>query len=292
MRKKRNLKVLLFLDIVLLLMIISYKSYLFIFEPDNVSTNINNIQKLNLINTKDGISFAVMGNIKSSIDIFDKKIVKKINDDKSIDLAISTGNAVIDGEEDKYRILNKSLNKIQIPTIIGIGDNETSHNGSSRFYHHYGPYYFSYSVNNVYFIFLDTTGVTSEKWQRKWLVDEMINSGKYKYKFVIMNTPPFKLVNTKSLNKSYCDFLTDAFSKYKINAVFTSGKEVFNNRKIKNVQYFISGGAGEALLLNNQNSFYHYIRVNIKNNKVAYNVINEDKPSNLVVLRILRNIWF
>lgn len=292
MWKKRSLKILLFLDIAVLLILISYKSYLFFFESDFVSTNINNIQKLNYINTNDGISFAVMGNIKSSIDIFDKEIVKEINADRNLDFAISTGNAVIDGDEDKYRILNKSLNKIKVPTIIGIGDNETSDNGFAKFYHHYGPYYFSYNVNDAYFIFLDTTGLTSEQWQRKWLVDELIRSDKYKYKFVIMNTPPFNLVNTESLNKSYCNFLIDNFSNYKVNAVFTSGMEVFNNRKIKDVQYFISGGAGGSLLLNNQNSFYHYIKVNIKNNKVSYNVINEDTPSNLVIYRILKNSWF
>jgi len=230
-----------------------------------------------------------MGNIRSSID---KEIVKEINADKNLDFAISTGNAVIDGDEDKYRILNKSLDKIKIPTIIGIGDNEASDNGFAKFYHHYGPYYFSYSVNDSYFIFLDTTGLTSEQWQRKWLVDELIRSDKYKYKFVIMNKPPFKLENTESLNKSYCDFLTGTFSKYKVNAVFTSGIEVFNNRKIKDVQYFISGGAGGALLVNNPNSFYHYISVNIKNNKVSYNVIKEDTPSNLVIYRILKNTWF
>ena len=112
--KKRRLKMLLFLDIILLLIFISYKSYLFIFESDFVSNNISNIQKLNHINTNDGIPFAVMGNIKSSIDIFDKKIVTEINADNNLDFAISTGNAVIDGNEDKYRILNKSLNKIKI----------------------------------------------------------------------------------------------------------------------------------------------------------------------------------
>lgn len=292
MWKKRSLKIILFLDITLLIIFIFYKSYLFIFESDFASTNINNIQKLNSINTNDGISFAVMGNIRSSIDIFDKKIVKEINADKNIDFAISTGKAVIDGDEDKYRILNKSLNKIKVPTIIGIGNNEVSNNGFTKFYHHYGPSYFSYSVKNSYFIFLDTTGLTSEQWQRKWLIDELIRSDKYKYKFVIMNRPPFELVNTKSLNKSYCNFLIGAFSKYKVNAVFTSGMEVFNNRKIKDVQYFISGGAGGALLLNNKNSFYHYISVNIKNNKVSYNVIKEDTPTNLVIYRILKNAWF
>jgi 1,2-diacylglycerol 3-alpha-glucosyltransferase len=292
MWKNRSLKTLLFLDIALLLIFISYKSYIFIFESDFVSNNINNIQKLNHINTNDGVSFAVMGNIKSSIDIFDKEIVKEINADKNLDFAVSTGNAVIDGNEDKYRILNKSLNKIRIPTIIGIGDNEASGNGFAKFYHHYGPYYFSYSVNDAYFIFLDTTGLTSERWQRKWLVDELIRSDKYKYRFVIMNTPPFILKNTESLNESYRNFLTNAFSKYKVNAVFTSGMEVFDTRKIKNVQYFISGGAGGSLLLNNQDSFYHYIKVNIKNNKISYNVIKNDAPSNLVFYRILENIWF
>ena len=292
MRKKKSLKVLLFLDIALLLIFISYKGYLFIFESDFVSTNINNIQKLNYINRDDGISFAVLGNIKSSIDIFDKKIVKEINTDKNLDFVISTGNAVIAGDEDKYRILNKSLNKIKIPTIIGIGDKETSNHGSSKFYDHYGPYYFSYNVNNAYFIFLDTTGLTSEEWQKAWLVNELNTSDKYKYKFVIMNKPPFKIENTDLLNKSYCDFLTDTFSKYKVTAVFTSGMEVFDSRKIKDVQYFVSGGAGGALLLNNENSFYHYIKVNIKNDKVAYSVIREDMPSNLAIYRIFENLWF
>ena len=292
MRRKKSLKILLFLDIALLLIFIFYKSYLFIFEADFVSTNIKNIQKLDYIKDEEAISFAILGNIKSSIDIFDKKIVKEINTDSDLDFVISTGNAVISGDEDKYRILNKSLNKIKIPTIIGVGDKETSNGGYSKFYYHYGPYYFSYNVNNVYFIFLDTTGTTSEQWQKAWLEEQLNISEKYKYKFVIMNSSPFNIENTDLLNKPYYDFLIDTFSKYKVTAVFTSGMQVFDSRKIKEVQYFISGGAGGALLLNNENSFYHYIKVNIKNDEVAYSVIKEEIPSNLVIYLILENLWF
>ena len=292
MRKQKSLKFLLFIDIILLLIFTFYKGYLFVFEADFVSTNIKNIQKLDYAKVDDGISFAILGNIKSSIDIFDKKIVKEINTDKNLDFVISTGNAVIAGDEDKYRILNKSLNKIKIPTIIGIGDKETSNNGSSKFYDHYGPYYFSYKVNNAYFIFLDTTGTTSEEWQKAWLVDELSTNKNYKYKFVIMNNPPFKTENTNLLNKPYCDFLTDIFSEYKVTAVFTSGMEVFESSNIKGVQYFVSGGAGGALLLNNENSFYHYIKVNIKNDEVYYSVIRQDMPSNLAIYRIFKNLWF
>lgn len=155
MRRKKSLRILLFIDIALLLIFILYKGYLYIFEADFVSTNIKNIQRLDHIEVDDEISFVILGNIKNSIDIFDKKIVKKINADKNLNFVISTGNAVISGDEDKYRILNKSLNKIKVPTIIGIGDKETSNGGYSKFYDHYGPYYFSYNVNNTYFIFLD-----------------------------------------------------------------------------------------------------------------------------------------
>ena len=107
-----------------------------------------------------------------------------------------------------------------------------------------------------------------------------------------MNKPPFKIENPSPLNKPYCNFLTDVFSKYKVTAVFTSGMEVFDSRKIKDVQYFISGGAGGALLLKNENSFYHYIKVSIKNDKVVYSVIKEEIPSNLPMYRIFRNLWF
>ncbi|MBZ9686175.1 glycosyltransferase [Clostridium estertheticum] len=292
MRGKKRLKILLCIDIALLLIFIFYKGYLFIFETDFVSTNIKNIQKLDYIAENEDISFAILGNIKSSIDIFDKKIVQEINTDKDLDFVISTGNAVIAGDEDKYRILNKSLNKIKIPSIIGVGDKETSNGGYSKFYYHYGPYYFSYSVNDVFFIFLDTTGITSQQWQKAWIEEQLSASDKYKYKFVIMNNPPFEIQNTKSLNSAYCDFLTDTFTKYKITAVFTSGMEVFDSKKIKDVQYFISGGAGGALLLNNENSFYHYIKVNIKNDEVAYSVIKQEMTSNTAIYRIFENLWF
>ncbi|MBU3145093.1 glycosyltransferase [Clostridium sp. CF012] len=292
MRGKKSLKILLCLDIALLLIFIFYKGYLFIFEADFVSTNIKNIQKLDYIKGHENISFAVLGNIKSSIDIFDKKIVRGINTDSELDFVISTGNAVIAGDEDKYRILNKSLNKIKIPTIIGVGDKEISNGGNSKFYYHYGPYYFSYNVNDAFFVFLDTTGITSEEWQKAWLEQQLSTSDKYKYKFVIMNNSPFEIENTKSLNSAYCDFLRDTFSKYKVTAVFTSGMEVFDSRKIDNVKYFISGGAGGALLLNNENSFYHYVKVIIKNDEVAYSVIKQKMTSNSAIYRIFENLWF
>lgn len=300
MTKKRSLKILFYFDISLLLIFIFYKVYLLFFERDFQAANIININKLEHINKSDGISFCVLGNIKSSLDIFDKEIVKKINSDKDLDFAVSTGNAVIDGEEDKYRVLNKSLNKLMVPTILGIGDKELTNHGSQRFYKHYGPFYFSYSVDNAYFIFLDTTGETSEEWQQDWLIKELNNAEKYKYKFIFMNKPPFKLEDGSLFDNQngfieddqFSSFLSNSFTKYKVTAVFASGSEIYSNKIIDGVEYFISGGAGGSLILNNEDSFYHYIKVSIKDGAVSYKVVKPEMPSSLAIDRILKNAWF
>lgn len=300
MSRKFSLKFLLYLDISLLLIFIFYKSYLTFFEKDFNSNNIYNIKKIEQISTPKDFSFAVLGNIKSSLDVFDKKISKKLNTDKKLNFVISTGNSVINGAEDKYRILNKSLNRIQIPTIVGIGDKETSNNGAFKFYKHYGPFYFSYSIGDSYFLFLDTTGETSKEWQKEWVLKELRTSVAFKYKFVFMNKSPFKIQDASLLNNQnqyiedadYGEYLTDIFSKYKVTSVFSSGAEVFNTKNYKNVQYFVTGGAGGSLLINNSNSYYHYIKVVVTDGQVKYDIIKQSTSSNLSVYRIFENGWF
>ena len=61
MRRKKSLKILLFIDIALLLIFIFYKGYLFIFEADFVSTNIKNIQRLDYIKVDEGFLLQYLG---------------------------------------------------------------------------------------------------------------------------------------------------------------------------------------------------------------------------------------
>lgn len=297
---KLKLKILLYVDIAILLILISYKSYLFAFEKDFQSINIDGIKVIqNHVADEKEISFAVLGNIGNSLDIFDKKMIQNINNDKDIDFVISTGNAVLDGAEDKYRIFNKSINKIDVPTIAVIGGTETTDGGAFRFYKHFGPFYYSFSAADTYFIALDTSGQTSEKWQEEWLKTELENGSKYKHIFVFLNKPPYKIENQSIINghiqyiknKSYREYLTDIFTRYDVDAVFASGIEIFDERSIGGVNYFISGGGGGGLLLNNNNSFFHYLKVEVNGDNIDYSVIKEKNPSNFMLRKLLENIW-
>lgn len=300
MKKKIILRILLFLDITLFLVFVFYKSYLLLFETDFTYSNINNIKKIQLLEKRSDLSFAVLGNIKNSIDVFDKQIINKINSDGNLNFVISTGNSLIDGEEDKYRLLDKSLKKIIIPTLIGVGDNEVSDGGSIRFYSHYGPFYYSFSTADCYFIFLDSTDYSSVAWQKDWLLKELKNSETFKFRFVIMNKSPFKVQDNKISDiqnkyikdESYSSFLTENFTDYKVTAVFSSGAEIFQHKKINNVEYFITGAAGGGLIINNEDSFYHYLKVNINSDNVSYTVVKQETPLNLSFYLVLKNFWF
>ena len=230
MRKK--VKFLLYIDIVILVLVLGYKGYLYAFEPEANTANVTSIKEIRRMEDTDSYTFAVLGNIKNSIDIFDKRMVNTINEDSDINFVISTGNAVLDGSEDKYRILNKSFEKIQVPTITGFGQTEMTDRGALRFYRQFGPFYFSYQLGESYFIFLDTTGQTSEELQKEWLKTELEQASGCRHIFVFLNKAPY-VINESSddtdqyiQSDSFRHFLTSIFAEYKVDAVFASGPSI------------------------------------------------------------------
>lgn len=276
MKNRQKVKIYLWISIFVLFVLISLKIYSHFFELNFYSLNYNNIKEIQKVyQDKEDITFAVLGNIKSSVELFDKQYIDRINQDK-VDFVISTGNAVADGSENKYRNLNKSLKKIETPFILTVGEGEVSEGGAFRFYKHFGPLYFSFVAGDNYFIFLDTTDNTSKEWQKDWLLEELEQGSKYKNRFVFMNKPLYKpnYIEESEANdlyisdKEYSQFLIDTFSKNKVSAVFSSNIGVYDERIINEVPYYITGGAGGSLILDNQNSYYHYIKVNFTSNNI------------------------
>ncbi len=299
MKRRKNLKVILFIDIILLFLLIAYKGYLSLYESDFESKNIESINAITSVENNDSFSFAVLGNIRNSIDIFERKIVHKINTDSDISFVISTGNAVLSGSEDKYRILNKSLGKLNIPVILGVGDNEVSRNGDEKFYKHFGPFYFSFEHNGSYFIFLDTTGKTSYQWQMAWLENELKYANNFNHIFMIMNDIPFQLdsdsVFDADLNyiedNVFQEFLLEILETYPITAVFSNGPTIFDERQSGGVNYFISGGGGGGLLRQQPNSYFHHLIVNVAPDGITWEVIKEELPAKYTATRLLENVW-
>ena len=295
-------KVILASSILILIIIISYRVY----APRSIqnfnAVNLKNIEevKKNLAN-KESFSFVVLGNIKNSITIFDKKILSQINKDE-VDFIISTGNNVVDSGEGKYRVLYRTLSDMKLPFITGVGQNEVKEEGYKNYYKYFGPFYFSFQIDDSYFIFIDTTGHSPKPWQKTWLKGELENSLLYDKRFVIMNKPPFEInvdylldEETKYIqNDQEQAYYKRIFSKYNVTSVFSSNLEIYEKKVFNEVPYFVSGGAGGTMILDNPKSFYHYLKINVTPSGINYEVKEVTKEFGFLnpkVAKFIENVW-
>ncbi|MBW2009753.1 MAG: metallophosphoesterase [Deltaproteobacteria bacterium] len=114
----------------LMVVLICYKIYILVFETDYYALNADQIDQIEKrLRDKDTFKFAVVGNIRNSLRIFEQRIAPLIKD-KGVDFIISAGNAVYDGAEDKYRLLYRGLQKLDIPYLLTAGHNEIENFGA------------------------------------------------------------------------------------------------------------------------------------------------------------------
>ena len=295
MSKKR--KIILGIFFLIIVVFTMLKIYVVLFETHFQDLNAKNINEIQDKLNNDTFSFAVIGNVENSIDIFDKEILPLLKN--SIDFVIFTGDSLLDGGENKYGAFYKTLQKLNIPSIEVAGDNEISDNGAKRFYKHFGPFYFSFRLNNSYFIFLDTTGQTSEEWQRKWIVNELENSKEYKNTFVISNRP--LIANTKASlvlsdneyvsSREYTDFLRQTFLKYNVTAVLSSNKMGFNSTEIGNIRYLSFGGGG-GLLLTTKPTNFGFIKAVVSPEHTKFESIKLESYDVSLFTKMWKSFWF
>jgi glycosyltransferase involved in cell wall biosynthesis len=271
----RNLlKKLIAIDAALLLFALCYKVFLFLNESNFRDNNYNSIQAIGTLNAEKPFSFAVFGSAENSIDVFQKEMMPQINADSRIRFAVSTGDAVLDGAEAKYQLLNHSLKKLKVPCLIGVGESEISDGGDRAFYRHYGPFYFSFALGDSYFIFLDTTGKTAPALQEGWLTGEWKKAQPYSYKFVFMNGSPVVEGNYYINNRDFREFLINNFTENGVTCVFTNGPAYLQST-VKGVAYYASGGAGGLLQDPSSGNCYHYLTVHVAAGGVTVKQIRE-----------------
>ncbi len=294
---KNDSKIWLLILITIIIILLTYKIYAPYTIEDFNAQNINNMSIIKKEIENDQFSFAVVGNIENSIAIFDNRILNELNK-KNIDFIISTGNNLIDSDEGKYRVFYRTLQKLNIPFITVLGENEIEDEGQKNFYKYFGPFYFSFQIDDSYFVFLDTTGNTNLNWQKEWLISELKSAQSFKNIFVIMNKPPLK-IEADYLIKDEIDYIVseedrafyqEIFSRYNVDSVFSSNMPLYHKNRIKGVNYFISGGAGGDLIVDNEHSFYHYLTIDVNSQVISYN-LNRIETDPGIFSKIMVNIW-
>lgn len=293
---ERFFRKMIYIIIIVLIAVLCYKFYLMLHEEDYKGRNFDNIEKIEALPETKSYSFAVLGSAENSIDIFQNKIMEDINDSDVL-FMISTGDAVLDGAEDKFRILNQMLKNLDVPSVIGIGTNEISDGGNMRYYKHLGPFYNGFTYGNSYFIFLDTTGTTSYDLQENWLNNELTQADSYDHIFVFMDRSPLYEYADKNSglsfikNNDFSDFLLEAFSAHDVDGVFTNGAE-YKCYVVNGVSFYSSGGAGGLLLDTSGDGNFHYLKIDVGEDGVKVNKIEEEYTFQHTVLTNIQNSWF
>jgi glycosyltransferase involved in cell wall biosynthesis len=245
------------------------------------------------INDKKIFSFAVVGNVNNSVRIFQDQIIPMINN-KNFDFTVSAGNAVNGGEEESYRAVYEIFKNINMPFLFTYGKNEDSDFGAFRFYEHFGPHFYSFVSGKNHFIFLDSTGKTSYRWQLNWLKRELDSPAENRFVFIFNNIlktkPETKYYdNQNSFTKNqFFKQLRELFETSNIDVVFSAEEGSFSKKKIRGTLYVSTGAAGG--ILTDDEKFHHYTAVSVNKKKIL--ITPEKIEANIPgSIRILDSIW-
>lgn len=296
MRRSTVLKSLWYLNALVLASLVVYKIYLNFFERDFGGVHARQVEVIDAqLETRNKYSFAVVGNINNSIGIFERKIIPQLNR-ANIDFVVSTGNAVSSGGEDKYRAVYRTLQRLDMPYLLTVGENEYSMMGGYRFYNHFGPQLYAFTAGNSRFLFLDSTGHTSYEWQLRWLEDELTN-GSQVHTFVFSSLALLQEANEDTDEFEDSDFsdelrgqFADLTERAKVDAVFSGEAPIYSRQQQGNTQFVVTGGAG-GFLLNDEDSYHHYVRVDVGSDGVSIAPVALD-ISQHALFRTLESLWF
>ncbi len=284
-----------FIAVSLLIITIGIKLHSAFTFPHITDWNYMRLQKID--KEKKNFSFAVFGDNKNSITTFEN-LIDAVNSD-DVMFSVDIGDLVQDGEKEKYRFFINQIKKFRMPLLTAIGNHELRENGRGLYYDLFGRFYYSFTVGEAYFIILDDANEYNiDPWQMDWLKDQLEKAAGYKYRFVFMHVPLFDprkegpriAHNLKDMK--FTNQLNAILDKYNITMFFSSHIHSFYQGMWNKTPYIITGGAGAELVgTDPEHDFYHYIKVNVSDARVTYEVKKIKSPDFEIVDRLAHDAW-
>lgn len=298
MIRRNPLKLLFYLCLAIVVALVGYKVYLNFFKQDFEALHSEQVERIHQRTPPgSGIRFAVVGNINNSVGIFERRFIPTLNQ-AGVDFLVSSGNAVSGGGEDKYRALYGTLSHLDIPYLLTFGPHEYENFGSFRFYDHFGPHFYSVRAGNTRLIFLDSTGKTPWRWQMRWLRDLLAHDTSNAHILFIghplLQPEIFVLFDDEDdylQPPAFREELLQLIREQGIDLVFSANLSLFDEQVVDGTPYITTGGAG-GLVLNTEDSFYHYVDVRVSpDGDVSYQMERLEVGQHPVWKR-LESFWF
>jgi 3',5'-cyclic AMP phosphodiesterase CpdA len=222
-------------------------------------------------------SFAVFGDVQGRETVFND-IISSINRDKSIKFAILTGDITGRGTPAEFAEYKKLKDRSAVPIYEVMGNHDIGrfYQGRKEFIKLYKERYYSFDIENIRYIMLDTSsdlGLGSGQW--KWLKEQLSTS---KIKLVFMHRPlvdasgsfPGHVMYPKSERIKLNDLLVAKKVKY----VFSGHIHGYGREMENGVVYIVTAGGGANLYLPAfAGGFYHYVKVTVDDDKITDEVV-------------------
>ena len=284
-------KFLFFAVLILLIIACIIKIHSIISFPEIDKWNYQQLQKID--KTKNEFEFIVFGDNKNSITTFEN-LIEKVNEEEAL-FAIALGDLVYDGEKEKFRFFINQIKNFNMPLLTAIGNHEITDLGRANYYELFGTFYYSFATANSYFIILDNANETNlDAWQMDWLKKELEISQNYKYRFVFMHVPLYNpqknnpIIDHCLKDPTFAKKLNDLFDIKNVTMLFRSHVHGYYNGIWGTTPYIITGGAGAELHGSDpQHHFYHYIKANVSDNDVKYEVVKIKSPKFELITRLI-----
>jgi len=251
-------------------------------SPQIRNWNYDNIQEID--KTQNRFSFAVFGDNKNSVQIFNT-LIDRVNQD-DVAFAIDNGDLVYDGDREKYDFFLRQIARFQEPLLTSLGNHDIMEGGRANYYDIFGPFYYSFQVGESYFIVLDDANEQGlDAAQMDWLTAELGKSHQYKYRFVVMHVPLFDPRQSgQALEHALGDpeaaqQLNDLFDSSHVTMIFASHVHSYITGSWGATPYIISGGAGAEIYSGDTGeAIFHYIKVNVTEDGVTYELVPLPTP--------------
>lgn len=267
--------------------------------PEGLNWNFHQMQRI----PKEGkkFSFAVMGDNKNSFSTF-QTILQDLNAKADqLAFAIDIGDLVFDGEQEKYRVFYNQIKNEKLPFLVGIGNHDIREEGRAIYYELFGPFYYSFTVGNSYFIVLDDANMAClDPPQMVWLKQQLLAAQSYSHVFVFLHVPllapgetlpgPLGTKPGKELlrllkyhpslaDKQQVGELLTLFREYHVTRVFASHIHGYFTGDWEGIPYTITGGAGAELIgTDPEHYFYHYVVVHVNGDQVTTSIVRFPSP--------------
>jgi 3',5'-cyclic AMP phosphodiesterase CpdA len=225
----------------------------------------------------ESFSFVVFGDNRDGDEIF-MDLIEKVNQEKDISFAVSTGDMVSYGRAKEYAKYLKMISELSTKLYPVPGNHDLVGNGYKYYRKHFGPFYYSFDYKNSHFVVLNNAFNKSFDYKQfDWLRNDLEETDKENI-FVFMHKPlfdPSEIYKGHVMSgRKTADELRRLFKRYQVDYVIAGHIHGYAKGKRNGVIYVVTGGGGAPLYLpRNFGGFHHYVKINVDGDKIEDEVV-------------------